>query len=140
MAPVEDQKPPESSKGGLGGTGNIFVRSAEWVRKVFLIEKEVAVLGEITNSHKARFKDIEGDLQQIFEDNARFFEKLQAQADQKIQSGDELSKLLEQYGKRFEETATQLNKRIDDTNARFDGLQKLIEMMVQAEVSRQKDK
>jgi hypothetical protein len=28
-----------------------------------------------------------------------------------------------------EETATQLNKRIDDTNARFDGLQKLIGMM-----------
>jgi hypothetical protein len=70
----------------------------------------------------------------------RFFEKLQAQADQKEQSNDQLVKLLEQCGKRFEETTAQLNKRIDDTNARFNGFEKQAKYMVKAILAAERKK
>ena len=68
------------------------------------------------------------EIEQLIEDVGRLYEKLegfQTTGPFHQQQG----KLLEQYGKRFEDMSALLRRRIDDTNAWFDGIQKLLELM-----------
>lgn len=79
------------------------------------------------------------EIDKLIEDVGRLYEKLEGFQKRHDQFTEQQGKLLEQYGKRFEDMSALLNRRIDDTNARFDGIQKLLELMVQAEIAKLKD-
>ncbi|MCC2653723.1 MAG: hypothetical protein K0Q60_3889 [Microvirga sp.] len=79
------------------------------------------------------------EIDKLIEDVGRLYEKLEGLQKRQDQFTEQQGKLLEQYGKRFEDMSALLNRRIDDTNAWFDGIQKLLELMVQAEIAKLKD-
>ena len=79
------------------------------------------------------------EIDKLIEDVGRLYEKLEGFQKRQDQFTEQQGKLLEQYGKRFEDVSALLNRRIDDTNAGFDGIQKLLELMVQAEIAKLKD-
>ena len=62
-----------------------------------------------------------------------------AEIDKLIEDVGRLYEKLEGFQKRQDQFTEQHGKRIDDTNAWFVGIQKLLELMVQAEMSKMKD-